>query len=183
MGLGLEFLSEDWDSQGLALSTSNPNRPPATARVGLEPDRQPPFALGQAGGERVLDVEERTGLVLVELLLGDLLAVNEDVEDAVIAVAAPVGATQHGGLIGNHFDFVAEPAAVGVAPEAVLELAAVGPVALELVVGLRLLFTGVDFVHDPGLERLADGVAFSISTCFARQSASVKQYQYTVNRW
>jgi len=59
----------------------------------------------------------------------------------------------------------------------VLEVAAGGPATLEVVVGLGLLLTGADFVHDPRLERLAGAAAFSISACFARRSASVKHIQ------
>ena len=85
----------------------------------LEADGHFFFAFKQIGRDGILDVKELVRFLAVEFLLGDLVAVNKDVEGAA-GVAAPITARKRLRPLGKHLQLILKPSLAGRVPPAAL---------------------------------------------------------------
>src|SRR5438094_9714849 len=98
--------------------------------MGLQADGYFLLPARQFVGERVNDIEEAARPIVVQDLGGDLDPVDQDVELAAAAVAAPIGQDQVRRLVRRDAHLEGEPtAAEGVPPLPAAEVSRPGPLA------------------------------------------------------
>ncbi|MFM1941604.1 MAG: hypothetical protein RI897_586 [Verrucomicrobiota bacterium] len=121
--------------------------------VGLDTQRDGFFAQRKRGGDGREDIEKLARIVALEGLRAENLPVDDQVEGAVSAIAAPVGADECVRLIRVDIESEGEPTAIGgVSPFAAIELAGGGVFPGKIVVAFGLHLSDPEDVDGAGFQ-------------------------------